>query len=120
MGNNQSSSDPEQLSMSKEFVEATIRDNKVVVFSKTYCPYCKMAKQELNKYKGQYKEEPVIIEIENRKDCEQIQQILGKITGGRTVPRVFINGKCIGGGSETKAAENSGQLKVMLSDAGSI
>jgi len=30
------------------------------------------------------------------------------------VPRVFINGKCIGGGSEAQALDNSGELKRML------
>lgn len=28
-----------------EFVKKTIASNKVVIFSKTYCPYCTMAKE---------------------------------------------------------------------------
>lgn len=31
--------------MAEQFVELEINGNKVVIFSKTYCPYCKMAKQ---------------------------------------------------------------------------
>lgn len=35
------------LEMAKEFVEKAVNDNPVVVFSKTYCPFCKMAKDAL-------------------------------------------------------------------------
>lgn len=34
--------------MAQKLVDEKIRSNKVVVFSKTYCPYCKMAKDVLN------------------------------------------------------------------------
>ena len=34
--------------MVKEYVDDLIEKNKVVVFSKTYCPFCKMAKAALN------------------------------------------------------------------------
>ena len=38
------------ISMSaKDTAEKLIKDNKVMVFSKTYCPYCKKAKEELTK-----------------------------------------------------------------------
>ena len=64
---------------------------QVVVFSKTYCPYCTQAKQALDAElgRGKYK----VIEIENRSDTAEIQQYLQKITGARTVPRVFIGGE---------------------------
>ncbi|KAG8258950.1 Glutaredoxin-2, mitochondrial, variant 2 [Homalodisca vitripennis] len=32
-------------SAAAEFVKATISSDTVVIFSKTYCPYCKMAKE---------------------------------------------------------------------------
>ena len=31
----------------QDFVDRKVRDNKVIVFSKSYCPYCKKAKQAL-------------------------------------------------------------------------
>jgi hypothetical protein len=37
-----------------------------------------------------------------------------KMTGARTVPRVFVNGKCIGGGDDTAALAASGRLAKML------
>ena len=33
--------------MAQEFVDALIKDNKVVVFSKSYCGYCRTAKSTL-------------------------------------------------------------------------
>jgi len=36
------------------------------------------------------------------------------------VPRVFIQGKFVGGGDETAALDSSGKLKTMLQDAGAI
>ena len=43
-----------------------------------------------------------------------------QLTGAKSVPRVFIDGKCIGGGDETVAAHESGELKELLLKAGAI
>nr|XP_054764858.1 uncharacterized protein LOC129271558 [Lytechinus pictus]XP_054764860.1 uncharacterized protein LOC129271560 [Lytechinus pictus] len=103
--------------MAQAFVDAAIRDNKVVMFSKTYCPYCKMAKSALNSAGlKNYK----VIELENHSMCDQIQDYLLKLTKARSVPRVFIGGKCIGGGSETKALQDQGKLTKMLNDTGAM
>ena len=34
--------------MAQQFVDEKIKTNKVMVFSKSYCPFCKMAKEALN------------------------------------------------------------------------
>lgn len=52
----------------------------------------------------------VVIELDERNDGDAIQNELGKITGGKTVPRVFVGGKFIGGGDDTAAAARSGKL----------
>jgi glutaredoxin 3 len=54
------------------------------------------------------------IELEDRPDCDQIQDELQKLTGARSVPRVFIDGKFIGGGDATESLYNSGELAKML------
>merc|ERR1712179_382293 len=86
----------------KEIVDSAIASNDVMMFSKSYCPYCDMAKQAL---KEAGVEDYEVMGMENRKDCSQMQDYLKKITGARSVPRVFIHGKCIGGGSEAKALQ---------------
>lgn len=75
--------------MSKaEFVELKVSSNKVVVFSKTYCPYCKKAKAALaeaglNDY--------LLIELDERDDGDAIQDALLAKTGGRSVGVYLIN-----------------------------
>ncbi|KAK9887813.1 hypothetical protein WA026_000128 [Henosepilachna vigintioctopunctata] len=88
-------------------VEALIKSNKVVIFSKTTCPYCKMAKKVFDDMKKPYK----AIELDRREDGDIIQCILGKMTGARTVPRVFVNGECLGGGSDVKELYKKGKLQ---------
>lgn len=53
-------------------------------------------------------------------DCDAIQDYLSEKTGARTVPRVFIKGKCIGGGSETRTLKDQGKLVPMLKEAGAL
>ena len=42
-----------------------------------------------------------LIELDTRDDGEAIQDALLELTGGRSVPRVFIDGQFIGGGDDT-------------------
>lgn len=51
--------------MAQQFVDSKIKENKVVVFSKTYCPYCKMAKDVLKQAQVSSYE---LIELDER--CE--------------------------------------------------
>ncbi|XP_063386495.1 uncharacterized protein LOC134672485 [Cydia fagiglandana] len=92
------------------FIKDTISKEKVVVFSKSYCPYCTMAKEVFNKVKQPFQ----VIELDQREDGADIQGNLASITGIRTVPQVFINGNCVGGGSDVKALHESGKLESML------
>jgi glutaredoxin 3 len=43
-------------------------------------------------------------------DMAAIQDYLKELTGARSVPRVFINGKFYGGGDETSAGAKNGDL----------
>lgn len=53
-------------------------------------------------------------------DGGAIQDYLRSKTGSRTVPQVFIGGKFIGGGSETKALHDQKKLVPMLKDCGAL
>ena len=66
----------------KDWVEAQIKSNSVVVFSKTYCPYCKMAKQA---FADAGLKDFLVYELDQRDDGEEIFDILKAITGARTV-----------------------------------
>lgn len=60
------------------------------------------------------------VQIESRPDCAEIQNELLEMTGGRSVPRVFIGGKFIGGGDETAKLVATGEMKQLLVDAGAL
>lgn len=66
----------------KDWVESQIKSNKVVVFSKTYCPYCTKAKRAL---KESGLKDFLLVELDNRDDGDEIMNILLGITGARTV-----------------------------------
>ena len=76
------SSSAESVMAAKQFVEAQIGENKIVVFSKTYCPYCKMAKEALKKAGA---DTYTLIELDEREDGSAIQDVLLEMTGARTV-----------------------------------
>lgn len=59
--------------------------NPAVIFSKTYCPYCDLAKNNLTAEGGKFE----VIELDQRDDGSAIQAALAQLTGRRTVP----NGK---------------------------
>jgi glutaredoxin 3 len=61
-----------------------------------------------------------VIEIEKRPDCSEIQAYLRELTGASSVPRVFIGGKCIGGGDDTEALDKTGQLQPLLQQSGAV
>lgn len=108
---NMSGSDP------KSFVDGLIKSEKVVIFSKSYCPFCKKAKSALQQDLGN---NFTVVELDERQDGEAIQDYLNQLTGGRSVPRVFIGGKFIGGGDDTVAKQQSGELKKILQQAGAL
>ena len=87
------------------------------VFSKSWCPYCKKAKRILSEF--QLKSYNVI-ELDERNDGDALQDALGQMTGARSVPRVFIGGKCIGGGDDTERLSKDGKLKELLEQAGAL
>merc|ERR1711935_346239 len=100
----------------KAETDQLIKQYPVFVISKSYCPFCTMAKEALKTY-AIPSDKIKIMEIENHKDCQEIQNHMSQLTGARSVPRVFIGGECIGGGSETKALHQSGELEKKIQTA---
>jgi len=101
----------------REWVAEQIAAAPVVVFSKSYCPYCRKAKAAL-KAAGVKPEALLVLELEDRPDVDAIQAVLGDLTGATTVPRVFIGGKFVGGGDDTAAMQAAGKLRGMLEAVG--
>jgi len=100
--------------MAEQVVQKALQSSKIVVFSKTYCGYCSSVKQLFTKLGVPFS----VIELNKRGDGGEIQNYLTKITGGTTVPRVFIEGKFIGGCDDTTDLHRNGELKPMLEKVG--
>ncbi|GAX73785.1 hypothetical protein CEUSTIGMA_g1236.t1 [Chlamydomonas eustigma] len=102
----------------KELVSQTVASSKVVVFSKTYCPYCTKAKNALKQFLTP--EQFTVLELDQRDDGDDIQAALGEMTGAKSVPRVFVGGKFIGGGDDTARMAGNGELKNLLTSVGAM
>ncbi|KAF8037575.1 hypothetical protein BT93_B0456 [Corymbia citriodora subsp. variegata] len=96
----------------KELVSA----NPVVVFSKSFCPYCVSVKKLLSQLGVNFK----AIELDQETDGSEIQSALAEWTGQKTVPNVFIGGDHIGGCDTTSAMHNQGKLVPLLTQAGAL
>jgi glutaredoxin 3 len=90
----------------------------VIVFSKSYCPYCARTKALFEKIT---EEEPFsnvlvkVLELDQTVHGSLIQQALLERTNQRTVPNVFVGGRHVGGSDDTHSMAASGQLQEMLS-----
>lgn len=97
-----------------KYIQETTEKYPVVMFSKTTCKFCTMARDLFKEVGVDYHEEM----IGDREDCQAVQDVFKEVTGERTVPRIYIGGKCIGGGSDTWTLHNQGKLVPDMEKAG--
>ncbi|CAM8959250.1 unnamed protein product [Rhodiola kirilowii] len=102
------------MAMSK--AKDLVSSNSVVVFSKSYCPYCVRVKKLLAELGATFK----AVELDNESDGSEIQAALAEWTKQRTVPNVFIGGKHIGGCDDTVGLNSQGKLVPLLTEAGAV
>jgi glutaredoxin 3 len=80
---------------------------QVVMYTTSWCPYCRAAKSLFAAKKVDFTEIDVSEEPKLRVDME-------RLSGRRTVPQIFINGKPIGGYDDVLFLETSGELDKLL------
>ncbi|KAF8273831.1 thioredoxin-like protein [Lactarius quietus] len=109
-----SSPSPRQLKemVAKDFVSQTIAQNRVVIFSKSYCPYCTRAKDLFATVFPDV--EVKVLELDTRDDGSEIQGYLLQLTEQRTVPNIFINQKHIGGNDNLQALQKTDGVRALL------
>lgn len=92
----------------KSKVEEMVALQPVMIFSKSTCPFCAMAKTAMNEAGVKY----AVLELDNldQATCAAIQDVLQVITGARSVPRVFMGGTFVGGGDDTVRLQKEGKL----------
>ncbi|XP_016076642.1 PREDICTED: glutaredoxin 2 [Miniopterus natalensis] len=110
MGNGTSSALGEPVTTPVNQIQETISDHCVVIFSKTSCSYCTMAKKLFHDMNVSYK----AVELDTLEYGSQFQDALCKMTGERTVPRIFVNGTFIGGATDTYRLHQEGKLLPLV------
>jgi len=88
----------------------------VVVFSKTYCPFSKRAKELLATYDIQ--PPPKIIEVDMRDDGNVIKLLLSRLTNHATFPNILLRGKSIGGSDDLQELHAKQSLPKLIEQAG--
>ncbi|KAK7154743.1 hypothetical protein R3I93_009635 [Phoxinus phoxinus] len=97
-------------------IKQLIDSHQVLVFSKSFCPYCV-------KVKDLFKELNVkcnTLELDLMEDGTNYQDLLHEMTGQKTVPNVFINKKHIGGCDNTMKAHSDGVLQKLLGEGSEV
>ena len=92
-------------------VLALIQDNPIMIFSKSYCPFCDMTK---NLLKNAGVKSFKVIELDNDSDGTAIQAFLQKHSGQKTVPNCYIGQEHLGGNDDMHSAAKNGTLKSKL------
>jgi len=86
---------------------------KVVMYSKTTCPYCHRAERLLRERGVTAPDlELIQIDIDRRRRDEMI-----RLAGRSTVPQIFIDGKHVGGCDDLIALDRAGGLVPLLQPA---
>ncbi|ROT75942.1 hypothetical protein C7M84_005499 [Penaeus vannamei] len=94
-------------------VEQHIKENKVMVFSKSYCPFCHKVKALFKQLNISYG----VLELDLIENGAEVQAALEEKSGQRTVPNVYINGEHLGGADATIGAHSKGELLPMINKA---
>ncbi len=83
-------------------------NKKVIIYTKSHCPYCVKAKQ-LMKIKN-----IDITEIDITNNQALIEEMLLKSSGRKTVPQIFIDDFHVGGCDDLYALNDKGELDKIL------
>lgn len=82
---------------------------KIEIYTKQTCPYCVRAKQLLDQKNVKY------VEIRVDENPKDLEMMLLRAEGRRTVPQIFINDRGIGGCDDLYALNTAGKLDALLS-----
>lgn len=103
----------------REKLEGLIRDNPVVMFSFSSCPFCKKAKKELDDMGVKY----TALELDQISDGMALRAELAEKTGRTSMPNIWIGGEGIGGcndGPGLMPLKAQGKLEEMLKQADAL
>lgn len=136
----EAASDPGE-EMAREELQQILKKSPIIIFSKSYCPHSKRAKQLLL-HMYDIKPAPYIVELDEMTQLvpkpktstlgdddsneyggdvtlgRKLQDLLTSLTGRRTVPNIMINTRSIGGASEVVGMHQEGTLLAKIKEMG--
>jgi glutaredoxin len=101
-------------------IEKYFQENRVVIFSKSFCPFSNRIKELFKSLNQEF----LAIELDKRADGDNIKKKLRSRTlkkkllsraGLARIPSVFVNGNHVGGCRAIMSAHRSGKLEALLS-----
>jgi cysteine synthase A len=101
------------------FVDATVRDAPVVMFSLEWCEFCWSARKLLDRVRVPYRTadlDSVPFQADDRGG--RIRRVLAERTGAATIPRIFVAGEHVGGCTELFDAWRAGTVQRKLDALG--
>lgn len=81
---------------------------EIIVYSKSWCPYCQAAKALLARKGARF------TEIDLTRDPDGQRAMTKRANGASTVPQIFIGGRHIGGSDDLHALDAAGGLDPLL------
>jgi glutaredoxin 3 len=83
---------------------------RIVLYTTPFCGYCRATKRLLSDKGLAFEEIDVAFDEEKR------AEMIGRATGMRTVPQIFIHGRHVGGHVELAALEREGKLDALIAN----
>ena len=102
--------EPDAADAIRRRIDSLIAAHDVVLFSKSYCPFCRRAKALFTELGAPFE----ALELDHSADGPAIQAKLLELTGQRTVPNIFVRGQHVGGNDDAHAKAASGELQRLL------
>ncbi|XP_014259561.1 uncharacterized protein LOC106672551 [Cimex lectularius] len=93
-----------------EDLEKLLKRDKVIIFTKSTCPYSDFVKHMVNETGVSYK----VIEVDGNDVQPETLMKLIKFTKNKTVPQVFVNGTYVGGMLKIDKLRDRGTLGPVL------
>ncbi|SPQ99062.1 Glutaredoxin domain-containing protein [Plasmodiophora brassicae] len=91
-------------------IQQIVQSAFIVMFSKTYCPYCSKLKALLQKLQLDAR----IVELDAIEDGRAMQNALSQVSQCNTVPQLFVGGKFVGGCDDVHRLHDSGKFLVLV------
>lgn len=96
-------------------LKTLLKNNNLLVLSKSTCPYCKKTKALLKNDYIELSKKFTFVELNEIKEGRELQKAAYELTGQSTVPNIFIDGTSIGGYTDLRQKVQTGEFDKLVS-----